>query len=40
MSVTVELMNVSSESAVPSQVEFEGWSEAVLKELNQSEQSI
>ena len=40
MSVIVELMNVSGESAVPSQAEFEGWSDAVLKELNQSEQAF
>ncbi len=40
MSVTVELMNLSGESAVPSQAEFEGWSDAVLKELNHSEQTL
>jgi probable rRNA maturation factor len=40
MSVIVELMNVSGETAVPSQEEFEGWSNAVLKELNQSEQTF
>ena len=40
MSVIVELMNVSGETAVPSQREFEGWSNAVLNELNQSEQAF
>jgi probable rRNA maturation factor len=40
MSVTVELMNVSSESAVPSQADFELWGNAVLQELNQSEQDV
>ncbi len=40
MSVTVELMNLSGESAVPSQAEFEGWSDAVLKELNNNEQTL
>jgi probable rRNA maturation factor len=40
MSVIVELMNVSGETAAPSQEEFEGWSNAVLKELNQSEQTF
>ncbi len=40
MSVTVELMNISDEPAVPSQAEFELWSDAVLKELNQSEQAF
>jgi len=40
MSVIVELMNVSGESAVPSQAEFEGWSEAVLTELDQSERTF
>ncbi len=40
MSVIIELMNVSGESAVPSQAEFEGWSEAVLTELDQSERTI
>lgn len=40
MSVIIELMNVSGESAVPSQAEFEGWSEAVLTELDQSERTF
>ncbi|PCJ40917.1 MAG: rRNA maturation RNase YbeY [SAR86 cluster bacterium] len=40
MSVIVELMNASAESAVPSQTEFELWSNAVLQELNQSEQAF
>ena len=40
MSVIVELMNLSGEPAVPSQAEFEGWSEAVLKELNHGEQTL
>lgn len=38
MSVTVELMNASAESAVPSQAEFEQWGNAVLQELNQNDQ--
>jgi len=40
MSVIVELVNESAEPAVPSQAEFEGWSDAVLKELKQSEQAF
>tara|TARA_B110000495_G_C22872360_1_gene508732 strand:+ start:266 stop:739 length:474 start_codon:yes stop_codon:yes gene_type:complete len=33
-------MNASSESAVPSQTDFELWSDAVLQELSQNEQSF
>ena len=40
MSVIVDLMNVSDESAVPSQSNFELWSDAVLQELNQTEQDF
>ncbi len=40
MSVTIELMNASAESAVPSQAEFELWGNAVLEELNQDDQTF
>lgn len=40
MNATVELMNVSAESATPSQTEFELWSDAVLQELNQVKQTF
>lgn len=40
MNATVELMNVSAESATPSKTEFEFWSNAVLQELNKAKQAF
>tara|TARA_R110000772_G_scaffold29023_2_gene72828 strand:+ start:93 stop:554 length:462 start_codon:yes stop_codon:yes gene_type:complete len=40
MSVTVEFMNVSGESEVPMQEDFQGWSNAVLHAMDCSDQAL